>query len=801
MPYYFPSCRRRASEPTASTLPRKTRPAKRYAPWKPVIPGKTYCPSMQHAIPTSLPPERLRYTVSGKLKQKISVAPKPTLEMKILFVKGLREFLRSFNEFAVCMKQQVGPVLHSIRNPDWDINTGNNPTYVGLMYRKTQWFIELTQENGFERIEVGEKKIQVVRDALYGEVDRAFKTFVDQMVLNYMQDAQSKAGSAGQKTVKTLDTYNPGRNQFSVLPYELRFEYITYIKTSMFHEDDVGKHSLRDWTKYMIARGTNMSATAILTLLTMADERIGEADTKLNDIAEIDWTLSKVDDLNGLSALCKEAAVILKTVIKETHVVPEADVDVQKHVRVLAAWASSWMNPRGRTAVLSTIKGINERDMRIELVKLGFVHDCGLDNIVTFTRKHLQHLRERGGRRRDMDQKDRPRNKQDGRGDLGGQPPAPICRQSDTEGCRYLPEAQKAAKRVHNKCDECYKWNESVIDHVRRVKWQAEYRGVEWMFEDVAQAARILLLPCIYCNKEPSKDKWGSIERFNNNSQYAPGTVVPSCWPCNYSKGILDAIEFFMAHQAIKHFRTQHEYGGDDSRPVSDLTPGVLHHNMKQGDYKVDFDISHVKKLQEGPCFYCGREPAMSIDRFDNDEGYTVKNSVSACNCCNFIKKQLTHEELNIMNDKVTAVFTRSIADAIPIRSPPRRKEDININVKRDVNHILTDDEATNFVFPDAVNAIDTPTFVKAAKSLDNVIDGCGDIKNFELPLHMSYLKPEPGVHGHMFQIVKVYGVKGDSTSSLLGFSNTARCVPTIAKVLQSICLYKQSFRVKFTKE
>eukprot|EP00918_Siedleckia_nematoides_P001656 GHVU01003901.1.p1 GENE.GHVU01003901.1~~GHVU01003901.1.p1 ORF type:complete len:413 (-),score=45.44 GHVU01003901.1:142-1380(-) len=403
---------------------------------------------------------------------------------------------------------------------------------------------------------------------------------------------------------------------------------------------------------------------------------------------------------------------------------------------------------------------------------------------------------------RDVDMNEDPRDEQDGKGDRGGENPAPICRRSDTEGCRYLPEDQKALKRKHNDCIECYRWNASVIARAKKVKTSAEFRKVTWLL-DITDAARILLLPCVYCKKEPAPEDWGSVERFNNNSQYARGTVVPSCWPCNISKGIIDAFEFFMAHRAIKYFRTERVYGGKvfDDRPLSTQTADQVYKSMGDSGHDVTLTLGQVRTLVEAACFLCGRLPGKSVDRYLSDEEYTEDNSKPICHCCNFLKKSLLHKEVNAMNDKISEVFTEDVVAAIPIRSPPRKKEEINIWVPRNINHILTTEEVDQFVFPDEINSIDAPMFVEQPKSTDNTIDGCGDIKTFDLPRYMSYMRPFEWTRGYMFQISKVQGERGSYSLEVLELTSAAKCVPTIVKLLQAICLYKKCFSHRFGQE
>ena len=57
-----------------------------------------------------------------------------------------------------------------------------------------------------------------------------------------------------------------------------------------------------------------------------------------------------------------------------------------------------------------------------------------------------------------------------------------------------------------------------------------------------------------------------------------------------------------------------------------------------------EFTITDVQldKLLKSPCFYCSDTSSpITIDRYDNDEGYTYENSVPACKRCNSQKSQI----------------------------------------------------------------------------------------------------------------------------------------------------------------
>ena len=78
----------------------------------------------------------------------------------------------------------------------------------------------------------------------------------------------------------------------------------------------------------------------------------------------------------------------------------------------------------------------------------------------------------------------------------------------------------------------------------------------------------------------------------------------------------------------------------------------------KKEDMKWTLTDGQCEALFKGNCAYCGAEPTKvrklnysssyvynGIDRIDNAEGYTEKNSVSCCTRCNYMKSDMTVKE------------------------------------------------------------------------------------------------------------------------------------------------------------
>jgi len=90
---------------------------------------------------------------------------------------------------------------------------------------------------------------------------------------------------------------------------------------------------------------------------------------------------------------------------------------------------------------------------------------------------------------------------------------------------------------------------------------------------------------------------------------------------------------------------------------------GSLWHSYKRNarvkGHEFNLTKEEFRKLTKSNCHYCGCEPYVErtaqtaregylyngIDRKDNDEGYTLENSLTCCGTCNFLKRDLIYDE------------------------------------------------------------------------------------------------------------------------------------------------------------
>ena len=84
-------------------------------------------------------------------------------------------------------------------------------------------------------------------------------------------------------------------------------------------------------------------------------------------------------------------------------------------------------------------------------------------------------------------------------------------------------------------------------------------------------------------------------------------------------------------------------------------------YSARKRRYIFDLSKEQFSELINSPCHYCGySDGKVGVDRKDNDEGYTVKNSVSCCKNCNFLKGTLDYESFILTCCKIANNITEN---------------------------------------------------------------------------------------------------------------------------------------------
>lgn len=177
----------------------------------------------------------------------------------------------------------------------------------------------------------------------------------------------------------------------------------------------------------------------------------------------------------------------------------------------------------------------------------------------------------------------------------------------------------------------------------------ANGRNFELSFEEFE---KIVMANCYYCDKHTQKYLHG-VDRVANDLDYTKDNVVTACTVCNLMKSSLNIFTFILMCAHIAHHnkilklklfpQVFNDYKTAD---------GFLNYKNKTiNKRKMNFDLTEEEfnQLRQGCCYICGRESSEThcngIDRYDNNEGYILKNCRSCCGDCNFLKGKQNYQD------------------------------------------------------------------------------------------------------------------------------------------------------------
>ncbi|KKL92938.1 hypothetical protein LCGC14_1879680 [marine sediment metagenome] len=67
--------------------------------------------------------------------------------------------------------------------------------------------------------------------------------------------------------------------------------------------------------------------------------------------------------------------------------------------------------------------------------------------------------------------------------------------------------------------------------------------------------------------------------------------------------------------------------------------------NAKTRGHEFDLSFDEFQEIVTSWCYYCGEDPPVGVDRFDNAFGYRYDNVVPCCANCNYMKRHRTTDD------------------------------------------------------------------------------------------------------------------------------------------------------------
>ena len=216
----------------------------------------------------------------------------------------------------------------------------------------------------------------------------------------------------------------------------------------------------------------------------------------------------------------------------------------------------------------------------------------------------------------------------------------------------YLKHNVEMAKNWRSKNKEhLAQWQTlNFAARFRAIKHQAQKKCIIWN-EDLSDEIcyKMMTSNCFYCDYISDKTLNG-IDRMDSVGSYEKKNVVSCCKNCNFIKGSLDPETFIKRCQHISK-----RFGGNGTlnKDIWPNSNSVAYNRYFSRAAEKDLEFVLTKeqfiKFTLENCYYCNKENSEShnngIDRKDNKIGYIIKNCVSCCRECNYMKGSLTEDE------------------------------------------------------------------------------------------------------------------------------------------------------------
>ena len=78
----------------------------------------------------------------------------------------------------------------------------------------------------------------------------------------------------------------------------------------------------------------------------------------------------------------------------------------------------------------------------------------------------------------------------------------------------------------------------------------------------------------------------------------------------------------------------------------------------KERKLKFELTFENYLFITSQPCYYCGAQEKIGIDRMNNSIGYILSNSTSCCPTCNYMKKAINKDQFIAHCQKIIKRYT-----------------------------------------------------------------------------------------------------------------------------------------------
>lgn len=243
---------------------------------------------------------------------------------------------------------------------------------------------------------------------------------------------------------------------------------------------------------------------------------------------------------------------------------------------------------------------------------------------------------------------------------------------------RNAENQRKRRERLGLSGESTRRYKTNPKDKYRVYKTYAKEKNYDFdiTFEEFE---KILKSDCYYCGCTRNKILNG-IDRLDNTVGYIKGNVVPACKICNYMKNSLNEATFILMCMHIatvnKFYKTKEFFN------IFNNYQGVPYNRYKiraLNIKNIPFEISEEefnKFRNTCSCYICKRnsnnDHRNGIDRINNKEGYTLDNCRSCCADCNFMKKDMDHDDFLLQCGLIAHQHKKRIDELLNMWTPSK---------------------------------------------------------------------------------------------------------------------------------
>jgi hypothetical protein len=234
-------------------------------------------------------------------------------------------------------------------------------------------------------------------------------------------------------------------------------------------------------------------------------------------------------------------------------------------------------------------------------------------------------------------------------------------KQRDQDDARFHRIRYYKAERVFN-----------IDSYIKEYHDNAIKRGIEYLLT-ADEFATIVKKPCHYCAHYKDDEVIG-IDRVDNKKGYISENVVPCCELCNNMKYTFP-VDLFLKICSCIATNTVFTQEDSDKWPSTYNRGTARYSHYMGGAFKrlLVFALSREQftEIIKRPCYLCGYNGTVGIDRKNNKIGYTIQNAFPCCQICNYMKGDLEYESFIEHVKKIYTTSKGDVIELIPLEEIP----------------------------------------------------------------------------------------------------------------------------------